>query len=95
MSLQAEIISYFNAIRRDAKDPRRIDKLKDLVASYENIALDETRAYSKRVAGLIDLLFREMPELEQADPHYKKLSPLCDYCENLPKAKKSPKHNRP
>jgi hypothetical protein len=95
MSLQDEVINYLNSIRSDTKKTQRIDKYVKLVESHKNMQLVETRDYSKRIGGLVKLLFTEMPELEHADPHLQKVYPLYSYCENLPKVRKTPKRQHP
>ncbi len=92
MNLRAKVFSYLNVIRRDVKTPERIDAVKMRLKTKK---FEETQVYSAKVATLINLLFYYMPEIKKADPHYRKLYPLCQYCENLPKAKKAPKSPRP
>ncbi len=91
MSLQAKVFSYLDAIRDDVKNPKRIDKVKELLQAKK---FEETQVYSVKVATLVNILFHYMPEIKTADPYHQKLYSLRQYCENLPKAKKTPKGPR-
>lgn len=88
MGLQAKVFSYLDAIRKDTKDRNRIDKVKSLLKTKK---FEETQIYSTKVATLVNLLFHHMPEIKNADPTLQKLHPLREYCEKLPKTKKTPK----
>jgi hypothetical protein len=94
MSIQLELIRYLNAVRKDASNKRRIDNLKADMVVYKKVRMDENQVLSRKIAGFINHLFQEMPEIPQADPLRKKLYPLYEYCENLPKVKKPTKKMR-
>jgi hypothetical protein len=91
MSLQQTVIDYLTAVRSDAADPTRVDRLIRLVESHKKTHLEETQAYSKIIAGFINLLFLCMPEIKEADPQLVKVGPVYKYCLKLPKSKRTPK----
>jgi hypothetical protein len=94
MSIQLELIRYLNTVRKDANDKHRIDNLKADMVVYKKVRVDENQVLSRKIAGFIYQLFQEMPEIAHADPLRKKLYPLYEYCENLPKVKKPTKKPR-
>jgi hypothetical protein len=61
MNLQQTVINYLTAIRSDAADPKRVDRLIHVVESHKKTVLDETQTYSRIIAGFINLLFIHMP----------------------------------
>jgi hypothetical protein len=88
MNLQETVINYLTAVRSDAEDPKRIERLICVVEKHKKTALDETQAHSEIIAGFINLLFTCMPEIKKADPLLKKVYPVAEYCEKLRKPKK-------
>jgi hypothetical protein len=95
MSLQKIVFNYLTAIRSDAADRQRVDRLINLVKSYKKTPLEETQAYSTIMAGFINLLFIHMPEVKKADPQLKKVYPVYEYCEKLSKPKRTLKGPNP